>query len=121
MSDSGQSPEDEKPRLTDDQKKQNHIASEKKRRQAIRDGFDNLCSLVPGLEGQGRSEGLVLGRAVDFMKEQVVRRRELIDRIEQQGGVVDLSYSKAIANAERRLVPRPAPADGGGTAGPASP
>ncbi|KAK8000305.1 hypothetical protein PG990_012905 [Apiospora arundinis] len=62
---------DEKPRLTEEEKKQNHIASEQKRRQAIRDGFDRLCELVPGLEGQGRSEGLVLKRTVEYMREQL--------------------------------------------------
>ncbi|KKA29974.1 hypothetical protein TD95_002986 [Thielaviopsis punctulata] len=111
MSDSSPSPEDEKPRLTDDQKKQNHIASEKKRRQAIRDGFDNLCALVPGLDGQGRSEGLVLGRAVEYIKEQVERRRELLDELERKGVAVDPAYAKAIANAEARLVPRRSHAD----------
>ncbi|KAL2756748.1 hypothetical protein ACRALDRAFT_1092882 [Sodiomyces alcalophilus JCM 7366] len=80
---------DEKPRLTEAEKKQNHIASEQKRRQAIREGFDRLTELVPGLEGQGRSEGLVLQRTVKYMREQLDERRTLIDRIEAAGGHVD--------------------------------
>ncbi|KPM37160.1 hypothetical protein AK830_g9403 [Neonectria ditissima] len=80
---------DDKPRLTEEEKKQNHIASEQKRRQAIREGFDRLTELVPGLEGQGRSEGLVLKRTVDYMREQLVERQAMIDRIEQAGGGVD--------------------------------
>ncbi|KAI5467454.1 helix-loop-helix DNA-binding domain-containing protein [Mariannaea sp. PMI_226] len=80
---------DDKPRLTEEEKKQNHIASEQKRRQAIREGFDRLTELVPGLEGQGRSEGLVLKRTVDYMREKLVERQAIIDRIEKAGGDVD--------------------------------
>ncbi|PNP58728.1 hypothetical protein THARTR1_01744 [Trichoderma harzianum] len=64
------------------------------RRQAIREGFDRLTELVPGLEGQGRSEGLVLKRTVDYMREQIVQRQALIERIEQAGGSVDPKYKK---------------------------
>ncbi|PTB68180.1 hypothetical protein BBK36DRAFT_1157854 [Trichoderma citrinoviride] len=85
---------DDKPRLTEEEKKQNHIASEQKRRQAIREGFDRLTELVPGLEGQGRSEGLVLKRTVDYMRDQIVQRQALIERIEQAGGNVDPKYKK---------------------------
>ncbi|RYO75967.1 hypothetical protein DL766_007742 [Monosporascus sp. MC13-8B] len=83
---SSQTPgQDGKPRLTEEEKKQNHIASEQKRREAIRAGFDRLCELVPGLEGQGRSEGLVLKRTVEYMKEQLERRRELVKGLEARG------------------------------------
>ncbi|GAO15704.1 hypothetical protein UVI_02018830 [Ustilaginoidea virens] len=85
---------DEKPRLTEEEKKQNHIASEQKRRQAIREGFDRLTELVPGLEGQGRSEGLVLKRTVEYMRQQIQERRTLIDRIELAGGHVDDDFKK---------------------------
>ncbi|KAL7823101.1 hypothetical protein V8C26DRAFT_385406 [Trichoderma gracile] len=85
---------DDKPRLTEEEKKQNHIASEQKRRQAIREGFDRLTELVPGLEGQGRSEGLVLKRTVDYMRDQIVQRQALIERIERAGGTVDPKYKK---------------------------
>lgn len=50
----------ERPRLSEQEKKNNHIASEQKRRMAIREGFDRLTEIVPGLEGQGRSESIVL-------------------------------------------------------------
>jgi septum formation protein len=45
--------------------------------------------LVPGLEGQGRSEGLVLKRTVEYMRDKIEERREMVDRIEQAGGEVD--------------------------------
>jgi heteromeric Ino2p/Ino4p transcription factor len=109
---------DEKPRLSEHEKKANHIASgklpillcslsfltvlplhlvgranhppiEQKRRQAIREGFDRLTELVPGLEGQGRSESVVLKKTVDYIKGQLEERRRLIQRIEELGGQVE--------------------------------
>ncbi|KAI9793994.1 MAG: hypothetical protein M1816_006619 [Peltula sp. TS41687] len=78
----------EKPRLSEQEKKNNHIVSEQKRRQAIREGFDRLTELVPGLEGQARSESIVLKKSVDFMRQSVEERRALVKEIEQRGGVV---------------------------------
>lgn len=109
---------EEKPRLSEHEKKANHIASgnqfphssciyfipeilapvinanhpslaEQKRRQAIREGFDRLTELVPGLEGQGRSESVVLKKTVDYMRAQLEERRRLVARIEELGGHVD--------------------------------
>jgi len=88
--------QDDKPRLTEEEKKQNHIASEQKRRQAIREAFDAMTELVPGLEGQGRSEGTVLKRTVEFMREQIEERRRLVQSIEEQGGHVDESMKRPI-------------------------
>ncbi|KAL4995284.1 Maf-like protein-domain-containing protein [Aspergillus recurvatus] len=78
--------EREKPRLTEQEKKNNHIASEQKRRAAIREGFDRLTELVPGLEGQGRSESIVLKKTVDFIHAQLQERKNLITEIERRGG-----------------------------------
>ena len=79
----------DKPRLTEQEKKNNHIASEQKRRAAIREGFDRLTELVPGLEGQGRSESIVLQKTVDFMHLKLQERQELIAEIENRGGRID--------------------------------
>lgn len=78
----------EKPRLTEQEKKNNHIASEQKRRQAIREGFDRLTELVPGLEGQARSESVVLKKSVDFMRQSLEERKRLVKEIEELGGSV---------------------------------
>ncbi|PGH35361.1 hypothetical protein GX50_01825 [[Emmonsia] crescens] len=86
---SGTPAEKEKPRLTEQEKKNNHIASEQKRRAAIREGFDRLTELVPGLEGQGRSEGVVLRKTVDFMQLKLQERRELVEEIEKRGGSIE--------------------------------
>ncbi|KAK3694676.1 hypothetical protein B0T22DRAFT_453162 [Podospora appendiculata] len=72
-------------RLTEQEKKANHIASEKKRRQGIRDGFDRLANMVPGLEGQGRSEGIVLQGTYDYTLEQLRKRRDLIEKLDRLG------------------------------------
>ncbi|KAI9752237.1 MAG: hypothetical protein M4579_005713 [Chaenotheca gracillima] len=79
---------DKQSRLTEAEKKLNHIASEQKRRKAIRDGFDRLTELVPGIEGQARSESIVLQRSVEYMRNQVIERMRLVREIEKLGGVV---------------------------------
>lgn len=72
-----------KHRLSTDQKRYNHIQSEKKRREAIRDGFDKLACIVPGMTGMGRSEAVVLQHTVAFMKYQI-EKREALDRIAEE-------------------------------------
>ena len=67
----------------------NERSTEQKRRQAIREGFDRLTELVPGLEGQGRSESVVLKKTVDYMREQLAERRRLVAQIEELGGHVE--------------------------------
>ena len=79
------SPLKEKPRLTEQEKKNNHIASEQKRRQAIRDGFDRLANLVPGLQGLGRSENIVLSGTLDYLKANLVTYGDLLAEAERQG------------------------------------
>ncbi|KAF2839347.1 hypothetical protein M501DRAFT_905306, partial [Patellaria atrata CBS 101060] len=75
----------DKPRLTEQEKKNNHIASEQKRRQAIREGFDRLANIVPGMEGQGRSEAVVLQATIEFMKQQLEEREELMKSCKDKG------------------------------------
>ncbi|KFA48428.1 hypothetical protein S40293_00409 [Stachybotrys chartarum IBT 40293] len=76
------------PRLTEEEKKMNHIASERKRRDNIRAQFDRLAAIIPGCEGQARSEGLILSKAVDFSQYLIDRRYELVSQIEALGGTV---------------------------------
>lgn len=64
-------------RLSEQQKKDNHILSEQKRRQAIRAGFDRLADMIPGMEGQGRSEANVLEAAVREIHKENVRKAKL--------------------------------------------
>ncbi|KAK9475859.1 hypothetical protein V1514DRAFT_338748 [Lipomyces japonicus] len=75
--------------LTPQEKKANHIASEQKRRQAIREGFDKLTEVVPGLtRAQGRSEAIVLQKTLSYLKSEIEQHAELVRRIEELGGQV---------------------------------
>lgn len=64
--------------LTVEEKKANHIASEQKRRQAIREGFERITKIVPNLDkSQGRSEAIVLNKTVGFLKSLIAEGKEL--------------------------------------------
>ncbi|KAK5131805.1 hypothetical protein LTR08_000560 [Meristemomyces frigidus] len=78
-------PTAEKPRLTDVQKKQNHILSEQKRREAIRRGFDSLAAIVPNMAGQGRSEALVLSNTVKYLESEMEKKERLVQRARGKG------------------------------------
>lgn len=85
----------DKPRLTEQEKKNNHIASEQKRRQAIRDGFDRLADIVPGMSGQGRSEAVMLQATVTHMREQLARKdalKAMADKLGVSAGDFEQMY-----------------------------
>lgn len=64
--------------LTEEQKRTNHILSEQKRRNLIRQGFDDLCTLVPGLRGGGFSKSAMLTQAADWL-EDMMRGNEILE------------------------------------------
>jgi hypothetical protein len=70
--------------LTEEQKRTNHILSEQKRRNLIRQGFEDLCILVPGLRGGGFSKSAMLTGAADWL-EDLLRGNEVL-----QGQLHDL-------------------------------
>ncbi|KAK9470956.1 uncharacterized protein V1510DRAFT_421597 [Dipodascopsis tothii] len=75
--------------LTAEEKKANHIVSEQKRRQAIREGFDRLTDLVPGLtKAQSRSEAIVLQKALAFLRSELDEYEELRTKIVSLGGEI---------------------------------
>ncbi|TQS31617.1 hypothetical protein Golomagni_08096 [Golovinomyces magnicellulatus] len=55
--------------LSEEQKRSNHIRSEQKRRTVIKEGFDDLCELVPGLRGGGFSKSTMLTMAGEWLEE----------------------------------------------------
>ncbi|KAJ5223832.1 hypothetical protein N7468_008374 [Penicillium chermesinum] len=63
--------------LSEEQKRTNHILSEQKRRNLIRQGFDDLCSLVPGLRGGGFSKSAMLTQAADWL-EDIMHGNEIL-------------------------------------------
>ncbi|KAH8599418.1 hypothetical protein B0O99DRAFT_683390 [Bisporella sp. PMI_857] len=68
--------------LTEQEKRQNHIKSEQKRRTLIREGFEDLSILVPGLEGGGFSKSAVLSMSADRLEELQKGNDILRQRIE---------------------------------------
>jgi len=89
-----------KSRLTDKQKKQNHIVSEQKRRQAIREGFDQLADLVPGMQGQGRSEATVLQATVEYLR-KLLGQKDKLRRIALARGMSEQEFESRYSGAER--------------------
>lgn len=55
--------------LSEEQKRENHIKSEQKRRTLIKEGFDDLCELIPGLRSGGFSKSAMLSIAGDWLEE----------------------------------------------------
>ena len=73
-------------RLTEQQKKENHIASEKRRRENIKDGFQALCDLVPTLanatSNSQKSEAVILQNSIDYINHLLRQQQELKLRID---------------------------------------
>ncbi|KAL7922991.1 hypothetical protein ACQKWADRAFT_290915 [Trichoderma austrokoningii] len=63
--------------LSEEQKRENHIRSEQKRRTLIKEGFDDLCDLVPGLRGGGFSKSTMLTMTAEWLEEILVGNKEL--------------------------------------------
>ncbi|KAG0261882.1 hypothetical protein BG011_000579 [Mortierella polycephala] len=69
--------------LTEAEKKANHIASEQKRRQNIRVGFDSLVEIVPTLSDCHRSEAVILQKSVDYIQRLLGQKNELKGRVRE--------------------------------------
>jgi len=54
--------------LSEEQKRENHIRSEQKRRTLIKQGFDDLVSLVPDLQDGGFSKSTMLSTAAEWLE-----------------------------------------------------
>lgn len=63
--------------LSEEQKRENHIKSEQRRRTLIKEGFDDLCELVPGLGGGGFSKSTMLSMAANWL-EDILRGNEVL-------------------------------------------
>ncbi|KAK9464804.1 hypothetical protein V1512DRAFT_267483 [Lipomyces arxii] len=78
---------DNKELLTEAQRRKNHISSEKKRRDAIKQGFDELSKLVPVLHAGGFSKSTVLNYVVEFLRsleEKNEKLKALVDELEKE-------------------------------------
>ncbi|KAI8065304.1 hypothetical protein BC940DRAFT_304699 [Gongronella butleri] len=74
--------------LTEAEKKANHIASEQKRRQNIRLGFDQLIEIVPALNSGNRSEALILQKSIDHIRQLISAKNDLKDQIRDLQGLL---------------------------------
>lgn len=82
--------------LSEDQKRMNHISSEKRRRDLIKTQFKEMCSLVPRLSGDGKQEdgvapintqskSVVLQVVYEYMVLMVEKNKRLRQYLEEQG------------------------------------
>ncbi|CAG9979500.1 unnamed protein product [Clonostachys byssicola] len=67
--------------LSEEQKRENHIRSEQKRRTLIKEGFDDLCELVPGLRGGGFSKSTMLTIAAEWLEELLQGNEALANQL----------------------------------------
>ncbi|KAI8144754.1 hypothetical protein BJV82DRAFT_512548, partial [Fennellomyces sp. T-0311] len=78
--------------LTEAEKKANHIASEQKRRQNIRLGFEQLIEVVPSLSQGNRSEALILQKSVEHIRHLISIKNDLKDQVRDLQGLLGEPY-----------------------------
>lgn len=71
--------------LSESQKRENHIRSEQKRRTLIKEGFDDLCELVPGLKGGGFSKSTMLTMAAEWLEQLLQGNQTLSTQLQGMG------------------------------------
>jgi hypothetical protein len=69
--------------LTEQQKRQNHILSEQKRRNQIKEGYAEMERLVPGLNDGNLSKSNMLNEAADYLRVLRDRNAAIVQRIQQ--------------------------------------
>ncbi|SCU78996.1 LANO_0A04742g1_1 [Lachancea nothofagi CBS 11611] len=73
--------------LSEDQKRQNHVSSEQRRRQAMRQTYDTLVEMVPDLTAsQSRSEMQIYARSYNYLAWLYERNRLLREELKQKTG-----------------------------------
>lgn len=73
-----------KENLTENQKRENHINSEKKRRKVIAVGFDNLTTIIPAIHiGGNHSKSAMLESTVQFLQNLLQGNQQLKAQLDQ--------------------------------------
>ena len=76
----GRPRKDKKTLLSDSEKRMNHVVSEQRRRKLIKDGFEQLVEMIPGLNDvNGTSKSTVLFKTAEYIKE-LEQRVEMLTR-----------------------------------------
>ncbi|KAF9954561.1 hypothetical protein BGZ65_003943 [Modicella reniformis] len=92
--------------LTEDEKRANHIASEQKRRNTIRNGFKDMVEIIPDLRDVNSSKSTILFKAVDFIKQLERRNRILQEKANQLEARLNLQRSGG-GNLQQHLPQHP--------------
>ncbi|KAL3960117.1 hypothetical protein ACCO45_005234 [Purpureocillium lilacinum] len=93
--------------LTEEQKRENHIRSEQKRRTLIKEGFDDLGDLVPGLKGGGFSKSTTLAMAAEWLEDLLRGNKTLAAQRDDERyptAVVTDNYASGLEVADQQHV-----------------
>ncbi|KAH8903966.1 hypothetical protein BR93DRAFT_155079 [Coniochaeta sp. PMI_546] len=71
--------------LSEEQKRENHIKSEQKRRTLIKQGFIDMEALVPGLKGGGFSKATMLTMATEWLENMMRGNEQLKEQLRSMG------------------------------------
>jgi hypothetical protein len=71
--------------LTEEQKRENHIKSEQKRRTLIKQGFIDMEALVPGMKGGGFSKATMLTMATEWLETMMRGNEQLKEQLRTMG------------------------------------
>ncbi|KAI8335122.1 hypothetical protein BC941DRAFT_431296 [Chlamydoabsidia padenii] len=91
-------------RLSKDEKRVNHIASEQKRRQNIRTGFQQLTDLIPTLKSMPHSKSTILFKTADYIKHTEKRNKVLLQRLKQLQQRVAPTYQQHIRRLQQQVL-----------------
>ena len=72
--------------LTEEEKKMNHIRSEQKRRNQIKEGFADLTDLMPDAASAGPSKCTILAKAVDWVSDLIEGNKKLREQLNSLTG-----------------------------------
>ncbi|KAK4216154.1 hypothetical protein QBC37DRAFT_100607 [Rhypophila decipiens] len=71
--------------LSEAQKRQNHIKSEQKRRWQIKEAFQDVEELVPGVKGASMSKSVILNNTADYLMDLLQKNEILKQRLAAAG------------------------------------
>lgn len=74
--------------LTEEEKKMNHIRSEQKRRNQIKEGFADLTELMPDAASAGPSKCTILAKAVEWVSELIDGNNKLREQLKAIGAPI---------------------------------
>lgn len=87
--------------LTSTQKQSNHRNAETRRRQDILERLTIICDeIVPGAQGLAKSTEVAYTKAHQYLRDLVLEKKTLIERIREEGGVVSQEDLKALEALE---------------------